>query len=123
MRMILSVPSVALGHAQLRPLGELAVFAVDVGQFFDRDGVQRVSLVDVDGQGVVADDDLLGLGAAVGFGAASISSFFILRLVLAMSQLPSIRLAMPTPEPPPSTWTLTSGCLCVILFGPGLRRC
>ena len=27
---------------------------------------------------------------------------------------------MPTPEPPPSTWTLTSGCSLVVLLGPGL---
>ena len=65
--------------------------------------------MDVDGQGIVADDDLLGLRVPRLARTRSISLSFILRLALAMSQLPSIRLAMPTPEPPPETWIIASG--------------
>ena len=51
--------------AQLRPAGDLSPFAVDLGQLFEGDRVQGVVLVDIDGQGVVADDELLGLLVAL----------------------------------------------------------
>ena len=50
----------------------------------------------------------------------SISLASISRLALAISQLPSIRLAMPTPEPPPETWTHRVGIGGVVVFRPGL---
>ncbi len=57
------VAAAAVGiDAQLRPAGDLSAFAVDFGEVLQRDRIQRVVLVDVDRQGIVADDDFARVG-------------------------------------------------------------
>ncbi len=54
---------------QLRPFRNRPILAVDLRQVFDGNRVQRVFVVDINGQGVEGDDDLLGLLARVLLGA------------------------------------------------------
>ena len=110
----------AVLHAQLRPLGDLAVLAVDLGQLLHRDRVQRVVFVDVDGQGVVADDDFLGLAAAVGSWPVRFRSASSCGWCRPGRNCRRSGWRCPRPSRRPSTCTLIVRVSPMVLFGPGL---